>query len=99
MEKKTILKPATKEKHNRVRQTVHIVKPKMSFTVEKKTTGKKEYFYGEYRMEVEDEVKDIIEIDNIVSEEKPKKKRKNKADVVDIEENNEVTPDKDEQIG
>lgn len=87
MEKKTILKPATKEKHNRIRQTVHIVKPKMSFTVEKKT------------MEIEDEVKDIIEIDNIVSEEKPKKKRKNKPDVVDIEENNEVTPDKDEQIG
>lgn len=87
MEKKTILKPATKEKHNRVRQTVHIAKPKMSFTVEKKT------------MEVEDEVKDIIEIDNIISEEKPKKKRKNKPDVVDIEENNEVTPDKDEQIG
>lgn len=87
MEKKTILKPATKEKHNRVRQTVHIVRPKMSFTVEKKT------------MEIEDEVKDIIEIDNIVSEEKPKKKRKNKPDVVDIEENNEVTPDKDEQIG
>lgn len=87
MEKKTILKPATKEKHNRVRQTVHIVRPKMSFTVEKKT------------MEIEDEVKDIIEIDNIVSEEKPKKKRKNKPDVVDIEQNNEVTPDKDEQIG
>ena len=87
MEKKTILKPATKEKHNRIRQTVRIVSPKMSFTVEKKT------------MEIEDKVKDIIEIDNIVSEEKPKKKRKNKPDVVDIEENNEVTPDKDEQIG
>lgn len=87
MEKKKVLKPAAKEKHNRVRQTVHIAKPKMSFVVEKKT------------MEVENEVKDIIEIDNITVEDKPKKKRKNKSDVVDIVENNEVIPDKDEQIG
>lgn len=89
MEKKNVLKPATKEKHNKVRNTVHIAKPKMSFTVEKKT------------MKVEDEIKEVIEIDNIISEEKPKKKnnKRNKTDVIDIEENNEVIPDNDEQIG